>query len=151
MIVRPMSSRLLWRNSALVATSRSMSRPVATSRGAARQVRSRLDVSGPHAARHVMALQGRAHNDTRGGLSDRPAGLFDSPDLGARYADDRAVLSDAPSGVFDSPDAGVGQISMIGRPSAGRCASAHRKKHNNKQPKGYKSRPEFVRGENPSH
>ncbi len=77
--------------------------------------------------------------------------LFDSPDLGARYADERAVLSDAPSGVFDSPDAGVGQIVMIGRPSAGRCASAQAKKHNNKQSKGYKSRPKFGGSGNAPH
>jgi hypothetical protein len=67
--------------------------------------------------------------------------------LGVRCADERAGLSDAPSGVFDSPDAGVGQIIMIGGPSAARCAPAHLKKHNNKQSKGYMSRPEFVRDE----
>jgi hypothetical protein len=61
-----------------------------------------------HAAPHIEAHEGRVHNppeeDYRTGL-----GLFDSPDLGVRYADVRAGLSDAPLGVFDSPDAASGR------------------------------------------
>jgi hypothetical protein len=54
--------------------------------------------------------------------------------------------------VFDSPDAASGQIIPIGRAGSRPVrASAATKTHNNKQSKGYKSRPEFGGCENSPH
>jgi hypothetical protein len=120
MTVRPMSSRLLCDSADLVAARCGVSWLVASGRGLSRQ-------GGRVPSPCVRPTQGMARGGApRPGASTTPEEDYRTGQQACSIARTwvcvvptiRAVLSDAPSGVFDSPYAGVGQITMIGWPSA---------------------------------